>query len=160
MTRCLPARVKSPPYKCTTHNPHRTSMFTQCFHFYPHILTNSELEKVSSWFIANKLSINIKKTNFMLFKPRQKKCALNQPLLIDGKEIEQVSQTSFLGVIINQNLSWKSHIGCITSKIAKSAGIIYKSKFYLPKQSLLSLYYALVYPYLHYCNLVWASICI
>ena len=75
-------------------------------------LANSELEKVSSWFIANKLSINIKKTNFMLFKPRQKKCALNQPLLIDGKEIEQVSQTSFLGVIFNQNLSWKSHIGC------------------------------------------------
>ena len=62
-----------------------------------------------------------------------------------------------MSVILNQNLSWKSHINYLASKIAKSADIIYKSKFYLPSKSLLLLYYSLFYPYLHYCNLAWAS---
>ena len=63
----------------------------------------------------------------------------------------------FLGVILDEKLSWKPHISHITNKISKSVGIIRKSSFYLPKSSLRTLYYAMVYPYLHYCNIVWAS---
>jgi hypothetical protein len=79
------------------------------------------------------------------------------PPNIDSTQIEEVTQTSFLGIVFDQHLSWKPHISYLATKIAKSAGIIYKCKFYLPKRSLLQLYYALVYPYLHYCNIVWGS---
>ena len=53
--------------------------------------------------------------------------------------------------------AWKPHISYITNKLSKSIGIICKSSFYLSKSSLRSLYYAMVYPYLHYCNIFWAS---
>ena len=57
-----------------------------------------------------------------------------------------------------KSYQWKPHISYITNKISKSIGIIRTSSFYLSKSSLRSLYYAVVYPYLHYCNIVWASI--
>ena len=100
------------------------------------IMLNNELHKISTWLKANILSINVDKTKFMIFK---------------------TGQLRFLGVILDEKLSWKPHISYITNKISKSIGIIRKSSFYLSKSSLRSLYYAMVYPYLHYCNIVWAS---
>ena len=78
-------------------------------------------------------------------------------LFIDGTNINQVHETSFLGVVLDENITWKSHISYISSKISKSIGIILRSSFYVFKSSLKTLYYGLVYPYLQYCNIVWAS---
>ena len=58
----------------------------------------------SKQYQANKLSLNLKKTFFMVFKTRQRKSIIEGPLIIEDKQIEQVSQISFLGVILNQNL--------------------------------------------------------
>ena len=77
-------------------------------------------------------------------------------LFIDGMNINQVHETSFLGVVLGENITWKSHISYIAGKISKSIGIILGSSFYLFKSSLKT-YYGIVYPYLQYCNIVWAS---
>ena len=77
---------------------------------------------------------------------------------IDNNIIERVKETVFLGVILDEHLSWKPHILSLSRKISESIGIIYKSSFCLPKTSLRSLYYSLVYPYLIYCVSVWGSI--
>ena len=58
---------------------------------------------------------------------------------------------------IDQPLHWKTHVNFIAAKISKSLGLLYKAKYYLPSKSLLTLYYALIYPYFTYCNLIWAS---
>ena len=58
---------------------------------------------------------------------------------------------------IDENLSWSEHIAYICKKISKSVGIIYRSRFCLLTNTKLMLYYALIYPYLTYCNIVWAS---
>ena len=63
----------------------------------------------------------------------------------------------FLGVIINEALSWNSHITNVAGKIAKSVGIIYRASFCLPISSLCTLNYSLVHPYLAYCISVWGS---
>ena len=63
----------------------------------------------------------------------------------------------FLGVIMDENLNWKSEISHVANKVSKSTGIIRKSSFYLSKKTLRKLYFSLVYPYFTYCNLVWAS---
>ena len=76
---------------------------------------------------------------------------------IDNTVIERVKETVFLGVILDEHLSWKPHILSVSRKISKSIGIIYKSSFCLPKTSLRSLYYSLVYPYLTYCVSEWGS---
>ena len=114
-----------------------TSVFFS--HHDPTSLTNiiqTELQKLSLWFKANKLSLNIDKTKFMVFTPRQKRNKLNITLVIDGKQIKQTKDNIFLGVVIDEHLSWKSHISNVANKISKSIGIIYKASFFLPKSSL------------------------
>ena len=93
----------------------------------------------------------------MLFKSKQKKKSLNINLVINNCEIKQVNEVVFLGVILDEHLSWKPQIAHVANKISKSIGIIFKSSFYLFKESMRTLYFSLVYPYLYYCNLVWAS---
>ena len=118
---------------------------------------NEELLKLTTWCQANKLSINYSKSKFMVFKPRQKRQNLDIKLEISNCAIERVRDTIFLGVILDENLTWKHHIANVARKISKSIGVIYKSSFCLPVTSLRTLYYSLVYPYLVYCASVWAS---
>jgi len=75
-------------------------------------------------------------------------------LLIDGNNIEQVTYTKFLGLYIDEHLTWNTHIKITTSKLAKNIGIIRKISYLLPTKVLTNLYYTLVYPYLLYGNLV------
>ena len=93
----------------------------------------------------------------MVFKPRQKRQNLDIKLEISNCTIERVRDTIFLGVILDENLTWKHHIANVARKISKSIGVIYKSSFCFPVTSLRTLYYNLVYPYLVYCASVWLS---
>ena len=93
----------------------------------------------------------------MVFKPRQKRSICNIRINIDNQNIVKVKQTDFLGVILDENLNWKSEISHVANKVAKSIGIISRCSFFLPKSSLRMLYYSLIYPYFCYCNIVWAS---
>ena len=120
-------------------------------------ILNTELNKLSIWFRANKLSLNLKKTKFMVFKPSQKRKSHDIQLFINDYKLDQVKETIFLGVILDENLNWKSEISHVANKVSKSIGIIRKSNFYLSTKSLRTLYFSLVYPYFFYCNLVWAS---
>ena len=107
----------------------------------------SDTDKLSIWFKVNKLSLNLKKTKFMVFKPRQKRSICNIQISIDNQNIVEVKETHFLGVILDENLNWKSKISHIANKVAKSIGIISRCSFFLPKTSLRMLYYSLIYPY-------------
>ncbi|KAL9967850.1 hypothetical protein ACROYT_G026148, partial [Oculina patagonica] len=118
---------------------------------------NGELIKLSKWFRANRLSLNLTKTNFMEFKPRQKQSSSDFNVVINETVIAQVNETVFLGVVLDDNLTWKSHISSLAIKISKSIGIIFRSSFYLSTPSLRMLYNAVILPYLNYCNLVWGS---
>ena len=118
---------------------------------------NSEMFQLSNWFLANKLSINVKKSNFMIFKPRQNRQKIDLKIEINSYRIVQVRQVVFLGIILDEYISWKPHISHIASKTSKSIGIIFRSSFYLSKHALLTLYYSLVLPYIQYCILVWVS---
>ena len=93
----------------------------------------------------------------MVFKPRQKKQLFEFHVSIDEQPIPRVSETMFLGVFVDDNLSWKSHISLLASKLSKSIGIIHKSRFFLSTHSLRTLYNSMILPYLYYCNLAWCG---
>ena len=118
---------------------------------------NIELNKLSVWFRVNKLPLNLKKTKFIVFKPNQKRRSYNFQILINKQQIDQVKETVFLGVIIDENVTWKSEISHVANKVSKSIGMIQKSSFYLSSYSLRVLYFSLVYPYFFYSNIVWVS---
>ena len=84
----------------------------------------------------------------MVFRPPQRRKTLDISIQIDNNAIERVKETVFLGVILDEHLSLKPHILSVPRKISKSIGIILMSSVCLPKSSLRSLYYFLVYPYL------------
>ena len=78
-------------------------------------------------------------------------------IYIEGKKLEIVDHTKFLGVILDTNLSWKDHITYLSKQISKSIGIISIARKRLNKQTLIHLYHAFIYPYLTYCVLIWGN---
>uniref|UniRef100_A0A8C6MKE1 Reverse transcriptase domain-containing protein n=1 Tax=Nothobranchius furzeri TaxID=105023 RepID=A0A8C6MKE1_NOTFU len=117
---------------------------------------NSELIKVKKWFDINRLSLNLNKTNYILFN-NKRSCDVS--LMIDGMEIQRVKETKFLGVMFDESLTWKSHVGYIKGKIAKAIGVLYRVKFLLNLSGLLTLYHSLIEPYLFYCLEIWGATC-
>ena len=118
---------------------------------------NHELCKVANWLAANKLSLNVKKTHFVIYKAKNKKMSNNITINIGNQSIEQVNNTNFVGLNIDQDLSLKHHIKEVTSKTSKLSGIMIRARRHLPLKTLQMIYNALVYPYLTYCNVVWAN---
>ena len=117
---------------------------------------NNELHKVSTWLDANKLSINSKKTHFMVFhRSRIKTSDIN--VVMQQNTIDRVNSTKFLGLIIDDNLKWHEHIQHVKHKIARSVGILYKRRHYLNKETFLNMYYTFVFPYLIYGVEIWGS---
>ena len=73
---------------------------------YLSVMLHSEMDKLSIWFAANKFSLNLKKTKFMVFKPRQKRSICNiQISILDNQNNVKVKETNFLGVILDENLT-------------------------------------------------------
>ena len=122
---------------------------------------NEELSKICDWLGANKLSLNIVKTKYMLYHSINKR-VIYPKLKINNNNIDRITQFNFLGVILHERMSWKQHIEHIRLKIAKTIGIIYRLKSIYPSiypsAILLTLYNTLVTPHLHYCLLCWGSI--
>ena len=119
---------------------------------------NEELKKVTTWFHTNKLSLNIKKSNFIMFLPKGKKYnTYNVKININGNEIKQVNFTKFLGIYIDEHLSWAQHIEFLSKKIARNIGMLSKLKHFLPIYIMNTLYYSLILSHLQYCTLLWAN---
>ena len=116
---------------------------------------NSELNKIAKWFQHNQLSLNVGKTQFMIFSKR--KVNVKEKVQINGTLLEQVSQASFLGIIVDDKLSWKAQINQVNKKVSKSIGILYKVRHVFSKSLKLKIYNTFVLPHLTYCNIVWAS---
>ena len=106
---------------------------------------NGELENISLWLKINKLSLNIKKTHFIIFQ-RGKSTMSIPDITIDNQPIRKVEKTKFLCVVIDSKLSWKKYICLVAGKLSKSIGMVIKAREYLNKSALLTLYYSFVYP--------------
>ena len=116
---------------------------------------NLELTKLSSWFKCNKLSLNVNKTNYIYFKNMNSKNTLDSNIFIDGIPLIGKDETKFLGVTIDSNLTWNSHIRNICMLVSKGIGILNKLKFSLQPKSLLTLYNSFILSHMSYCNIVW-----
>ena len=115
----------------------------------------SELRKMKDWFAVNKLSLNVSKTNYMLFT--NSKCSTDIQIQICNTDIERVNATKFLGVLIDDKLTWKNHIELVKSKVSRSVFLLNRAKHVLNYSAMLTLYNSIVLPYLTYCCELWGS---
>ena len=116
-----------------------------------------EMSFVVDWLKLNKLSLNLKKTHFMLFKRPKSKPVINEKLIIDNVIIEKVVHTKFLGVMIDECLDFKKHIKYTKGKISRGVGILRKCKPFVDNRIMKTLYNTFVYPYFTYCIEVWGN---
>ena len=114
---------------------------------------NEELGKVLKFCAANMLSINFKKTNYMIITSPKKKTNIR----ITACYIEQKSQIKYWGVFIDEHLKWDAQLQHINKKITKNIGILIKLRHFVPISTLKQLYYTLTYPYLTYGLMSWGT---
>ena len=83
---------------------------------------NNELKNIQSWFNSNKLSLNASETKYVFFhfQANCDKIPLKLPkLIINTTSIARESAIKFLGILLDENLSWRTHINTIENKISK-----------------------------------------
>ena len=118
---------------------------------------NKEMVNVFAWLCANKLSLNISKSKYMIFYKRFLKCPSTIDLSINNNSIDRVHEFKILGCLIDENLNWSKHTTYISTKIAKNIGMLYKLRKNLNINTLRNLYCALIHPYLNNGLSVWGS---
>ena len=127
-----------------------------------------ELENISEWFKANKLSLNIKKTNYTLFHRSSTKdeLPLKLPdLKFANSPLKRQTSIKFLGVMLDENISWKEHIEnktvkqqkTVENKLSKNIGLLCKAKQLLDNESLKIIYFPYIHSYFNYANIAWGS---
>ena len=119
--------------------------------------TNENLIYVSNWLTANKLSLNIDKTNFVLFHLPQKATNYNIRLVINDQFIKKAKCIKYLGILIHSHLSWKQQILHISKKVKRCVGVLSKVRHYVNAAILSMLYYSLICPFLTYAVVTWGS---
>ena len=119
---------------------------------------NKELNNVNEWLKLNRLSLNISKTKYIIFHTPQRKIE-ELDLKIDDIIIERVKNFNFLGITINEHLTWNDHINKVSNKISKNIGILNNMKYLLPEKAKLHIYNSLIVSHLNFGVMLWGSKC-
>ena len=118
---------------------------------------NEDANNLYNWFSANKLSLNISKTYFIVFSKSKNVKLSGLKIKIGNTEIERKETTLFLGMHIDSKLNWHEHILNLHTKISKSIYMINRTKHYLPKRQLKILYHSLIQPHIEYGLILWGK---
>ena len=119
-------------------------------------VVNKELGNVKQWLDTNRLSLNIEKTNFIIFRSQR-----NHPLTdninikIGKQNVKRSQYVKFLGILLDENLSWKYHLSELAKKLARTCGMFFKIRHFLPVDVLICLYNSLFASFLQYGIVVW-----
>ena len=118
---------------------------------------NKGLEELSIWFRCNKLTLNLKKTEFIYFGGPGQAAMPQEDVRIGSELIRQVQGVKFLGVWIDEGLRWTAYIEKVKCKVSQLLGVIGRVRTSLGGRAILSLYNGLVLPHLQYCLIVWGD---
>ena len=108
---------------------------------------------------SNQLVLNLTKTKSLLFGTAQKLAGATAfKILIQGKEIDRVSKFCYLGVTLDENLSWKEHVGEVFNKVNKRLGLLGRIRSCLTIQSAKCIYNCPILPVLSYTDTAWGEL--
>ena len=120
-------------------------------------MVNKELKYVKSWLDVNKLSSNISKTNYIIFHTTTMKIQTDISIKFGRKLLTKAKYVKFLGLLLDENLSWKFHLSELSKKVARTCGIVFKIRCLLSTSTLILLYNTLFLPFLQYGSIVWGQ---
>ena len=105
------------------------------------------------WVDSNGLALNLKKTMYMIFSRRR--IDDNYNLVIANTHIKRTREAKFLGVIVDDKLTWTQHTKALKTKMSRYIGIMYKIKNQLPIQAKLQIFHSFVQSHLNFCSIIW-----
>jgi hypothetical protein len=116
-------------------------------------------ERVIQWFDVNYLALNVGKSCFLIFSRVSRACSGLNEIYVSRGSLNRPRDrcVRFLGILFDENLSFKPHIDLIKMKVSRSLGILKKLKHIFPGSILRLLFYSLVQPYVSYCSIIWMS---
>ena len=122
-------------------------------------IANNEMHKFFLWCIANRLTVNTLKTFYMIFSNRSPNGL--PPLVIKSNYnydlIKKVDLTKFLGVYYDCDMSFKTHINNLSSRLSTISALIFRVRSLMPEFVLKNIYHAHVSSILNYCNIIWSN---
>ena len=121
-------------------------------------LVNIDLKNLLYWLNANKISLNVKKTELVIFKSKQKQFDGEIKLKLSHKRLFPTDSVKYLGVKIDGNLLWKSHIDHLSLKLNRAHALLFKIRNLVNNSSILrTIYFSIFESHLNYCSLVWSQ---
>ena len=116
---------------------------------------NYDLKNLSNWLKANKISLNVGKTELVLFTSSKKQLDCDLKIKLNGKRLYEANSVKYLG--IDRRLTWKQHINHVALKLNKANAMLSKLRHILDIKTLRSVYYAIFESHLCYASLVWTQ---
>ena len=120
---------------------------------------NSEMQHLKKWCDANELQINPNKSVIICIPPKLHESFVHLKVNYNDLQLTCVNSSKYLGVMVDNKLSFQSHINMIENKVARAVGILSKVRFLFPSSTLLLLYSTLIKPHLLFGITLWGSTC-
>ena len=125
-------------------------------------ILNAELSNIADWLAANKLSLNVGKSKLLVYCNKKKsktegsECSMEDlGIFINGEKLKEVDHAKYLGALIDNKLNWSYQINAVSLKLSKGLGLLAKIRHYVPSNTVRSLYYSFINPYIDYNLLNW-----
>lgn len=118
---------------------------------------NSDLDKIYDWFYNNLLSFNIDKSKYMIITPKGKRTDSEYTLTVKNQPVGRVHVYKYLGLMIDNRLTWNDQIQFIKSKIRPFLAMFRRTAYLLPVETKLAVYYAYIHSHLTYLASIWGS---
>ena len=120
-------------------------------------LLNHDLKSLCNWLKANKIALNVAKTEFLFFRSPTKANIDFPQLKIDGKVLYPSKTVKYLGVYIDEFLSFNQHASYLVDKLRRNNGILSKVRHFVPEDILRSIYFSIFESHLSYCCTIWGQ---
>ena len=112
---------------------------------------NADLKLVFTWLCANRLSVNVDKTEFIIFKPPKMSLPERITLKLNNVTIFESTKLCYLGLVLDDRLTWNHHIAELNEKLNRTIGIIYRLNVnFIHEAALKSIYFSLFQSHLNY----------
>ena len=115
------------------------------------------MKHLSVWLNANKISLNIRKTELVIFKQKRKTLDHEIKIKLNRKRLYPTTSVKYVEVRIDENLNWHHHINDPAAKLNRANAFLFKIRNYVNQKVLRSIYFAIFDSHLNYANLIWAQ---
>ena len=118
---------------------------------------NHDLSRIVQWLRTNRISLNVQKTDIIVFRRKGKMITKHLNFRFSGQNIKPTNKTTYLGITLDENLNFKSHLELLRKKLSRANGLLSKIRHYVSLQLLRTIYFAIFDSHLRYACQIWGQ---